>query len=71
MYVLSENTMRISEIAVNICYKIFWLLVPLMFVSYLLLLLQCTFCVWRFKAKNTVFEDAEYAHCNTVYTSTH
>ena len=63
--------MEISEIVANIFFEIIWVILPMALLFALLMSLQCAFCVWRCKARNTEFEDAEYAHCNAVYTSTH
>ena len=60
--------MRLHKIAELLCNELFWLLVPLMFVSSVLLVLQVAFCLWRCEAKNTLVEDTEYAKCLKVYT---
>ena len=69
--IFRANMVEIPEIVTRLFFKIFWVILPMALLFALLMSLQCPFCVWRRKAKNTEFEDVEYAHCNAVYTSTH
>ena len=50
--------------------EIFWVTLPMILLFALFCSLQCAFCVWGRRAKNTEVEDLEMAHCNSVYIST-
>ena len=65
------NMVEIPESVTRIFFEIFWVTLPMILLFALLMSLQCALNVWRSKAKNTEFEDVEYAHCTAVYTSTH